>query len=81
MGFVSGRGRANAHGSLDHDILSQHRDNRDVKCSKRIMNPGWEIYDDRPADVRTGRIIGAWWLELWMLESRSIASTNGDVAS
>ena len=40
MSFVSGRSRASALDSLDQNILSQQRNNREVKCSKGTMDPG-----------------------------------------
>ena len=73
IGFISGRSRASALGSLDHDILSQRRDNREVKCSRGTMDPGWEIDVGRAAEVGTGRIIGARWKKLWLLERSNVA--------
>jgi hypothetical protein len=81
MSFISGRGRASAFGSLDHDILSQWRYNREVKCSRRTMDPGWEKDVGGAAEIGSGRIIGARWQELWLLERRSMASASGDASS
>lgn len=80
MSFISGRGRASAFGSLDHDILSQWRYNREVKCSRRTMDPGWEKDVGGAAEIGSGRIIGARWQELWLLERRSMASASGDAS-
>ena len=48
MRFVSGGGRAGALGSLKHDVLSQRRHDREVKCT---MDPVWEVYVGRAAEV------------------------------
>ena len=80
MGFVSDRGRTSALGSLDHDIRSQRRENREVTYSRGTMNPGWEIDVSRAAEVGTDRIIGARWKELWLHESRSMTGAGGETA-